>query len=169
MMVKKNNVVPKWVSENLPPELADSTLFKFKVSLPNGIQVEVDMLPDIDTDYDILQEQLQDIPAQYTYWAAMYSEMKSLVSVAERKVKARKGECIEEVLKSYREEGVKPPSVEQVKSIVEKDRELQKLDIRYALVQKHVGKMWHMVEALKLKAEVLRSLAGFKRQELTES
>ena len=64
---------------------------------------------------------------------------------------------------------MKPPSVEQVKSIAEKDKELQKLDVKLALIQKHVGKMWHMVEALKLKAEVLRSLAGFKRQERLES
>jgi len=161
--------VPKWVSEHLPSELADSTLFRFKVTLPNGLSTEVSMLPDIDVDYDILEQQLQDIPAQYTYWAALYSEMKSMVAVAERKVKARKGECIEEVLESFKKEGLKPPSVEQVKSIAEKDKELQKLDVKLALIQKHVGKMWHMVEALKLKAEVLRSLAGFKRQERLES
>ena len=154
--------VPKWISEHLPSELADSTLFRFKVTLPNGLSTEVSMLPDIDVDYDILEQQLQDIPAQYTYWAALYSEMKSMVAVAERKVKARKGECIEEVLESFKKEGLKPPSVELVKSIAEKDKELQKLDVKLAL-------MWHMVEALKLKAEVLRSLAGFKRQERLES
>ena len=163
------NDVPKGVSEHLPPELADSTLFKFKVTLPNGISTEVSMFPDIDVDYDILEQQLQDIPAQYTYWAALYSEMKSMVAIAERKVKSRKGECIEEVLESFRKEELKPPSVEQVKSIAEKDKELQKLDVKLALIQKHVGKMWHMVEALKLKSEVLRSLAGFKRQEKLEN
>jgi hypothetical protein len=86
------------------------------------------------------------------------------VAVAERKLKMRYGQAIEKINKEYEDRKFKP-SVEMMKKIVEKDEALAKADMEYQRSQMQAGKLYHMLEALKMKAELARSLAGFKRNE----
>ena len=180
-MAKKQSSLrrPEWISENLPPELADSTLFKFIVQLQvveskdesgKAIfkKIEVDMLPDLDIDYECLELQMAKIPAQYAFWAAVYSELKMAVSVAERKLKARKGKVIERITTECAESKIRL-TADQIKSIAEADQGLIESEMKYERAQMVCGKTYHMIEALKLKAELARSLAGFKKQEQERS
>lgn len=170
--------LPEWINENVPPELAGSTLFRFLITLQtteviNGESVRksitVDMLPDLDLDMEILESQMEAIPAQFAFWASVYSELKLAVGVAERNLKIRRGKAVEEINRRYHNEKLKPPSAEQVKTIVESDDQLVAADMRLLQAQMQTGKLYHMLEALRMKAELARSLAGFKRQELNNS
>lgn len=169
--------LPSWIEENVicvSPELANTTLFKFNVTLqvrePDGNgktkpkTITVDLLPDLDLDYEILEQQIQDIPSQYAFWSTVFSEVKMGVAVAERQYKMRLGEAMEAVTDRYAQNGLKP-TAEVIKRIVEKDADLVKADIELQRAQMKAGKLYHMLEALKLKAELARTLAGFKKNE----
>lgn len=170
MGTRKNQKLPQWIVGNVPKELVDdSTVFRFKVPLPStGKKVEVDILPDLDLDYEILEEQMQDIPAQYAFYAAFYSELRLMVAKAERNLKARRGEATQFVASQAKERGTKL-AADSIKQIVESDEKLCQADDRLQKAQMLCGKIYHMLEALKMKAELARSLAGFKRQEQEKS
>ena len=165
---------PTWIDANIPEELVTSTLFRFKITLqvPDPTvddpkrkkQILVDILPDLDIDMEIIEEQMQDIPSQYAFWASVYSELRLAVAVAERKLKIRKGEAVDLIIKDMTANKTKI-SVEQQKSIVELDKKLIDADLRLARAQMTTGKVWHMVKALEMKHEVCRSLIGLKKSE----
>lgn len=162
--------LPHWINENIPRELVDdTTLFRFKVpSTSAGKYVEVDILPMLDLDYEILEEQMQAIPAQYAFYSVFYSELRLMVARAERNLKARRGAATEFIINEAREKGTKI-SADSIKQIVEADEKLRLADDRLQKIQMLCGKLYHMLEALKMKAELARSLAGFKRQEQDRS
>jgi hypothetical protein len=176
-MLEDDKKYPSWIEQNIiavAPELMGTTLFKFKVKLQvleasensekKQKEIEINLLPDLDLDYEVLEQLMQDIPSQYAFWAAVYSEVRMGVAVAERKLKMRYGQAIEKINKEYEDRKFKP-SVEMMKKIVEKDEALAKADMEYQRSQMQAGKLYHMLEALKMKAELARSLAGFKRNE----
>jgi hypothetical protein len=169
--------LPSWIQENVlcvSPELAKTTLFKFNVKLQvkeygedgkaHNKVLTVDLLPDLDLDYEILEQQIQDIPSQYAFWSTVFSEVKMGVAIAERQYKMRLGEAMEEITDRYAQNGLKP-TAEVIKRIVEKDTELVKADLELQKAHMKAGKLYHMLEALKLKAELARTLAGFKKNE----
>ena len=175
MSIPKRGELPKWMNENLPEELLGTGLFVFQVNLrvkdPKTGKprvIKLDMLPDLMCERETIEFQMEDIPAQYAFWAAVYSELRMTVSVLERAVKIRKGQAIEEVQRRARDENIKFTG-DQVKIVVEADGELKKLDQGLATVQMHTGKVYHMMEALRMKAELTRSLLAMKRQEHDKS
>lgn len=174
--IPKNKVLPKWIDENLPPELATSTLFKFKVKLQAidyidpetrkeiRKEIEVDILPDLELDYEILEHQMTTIPAQYAFWSAVYSEVRLGVAIAERKLKARRAEATKLVQKEALSEGLKL-SADVIKVVVEADERLNESELRFHYAQMQAGKLYHMLESLKMKSELARSLLGLKKQD----
>lgn len=156
---------PSWITEHIPPELANSTLFRFDVRLPDGSAIGIDLLQDIDVDYELLEQQLEDTPSQYVWYAAVLAELKAQVQILERKCKARRGSLTESAVNVARDAGIRSPAADVVKVMIESDVMLNKMEAQLANAQKHVNKIHHMVEALRMKSEHLRSLAGFKRQE----
>ncbi len=174
--IPKNTHFPKWIEANLPTELATSTLYKFNVKLQatewdeeeqrhKRREIEVDILPDLDLDLDIIESQMQDLPAQYSFWATVYSEVRLGVAVAERKLKARKAEVTKLVTKEYVQEVGKPPPEKILTQIVEADKRLNEAEMAHQHAQMQAGKLYHMIEALKMKAELARSLLGLKKQD----
>jgi hypothetical protein len=87
-----------------------------------------------------------------------------MVAVIERAMKVRRGHITEAVLESARKDGVKLTEKAML-GVIEKDEKLVKLDQALIKAQKVAGKLWHMTQALQMKFEAIRSLAGFKRQE----
>lgn len=172
-----DNKLPPWFERNLAviaPELLSSTLFKFKVKLQVNEEdadgkvkaktLEVNMLPDLDIDYENLEQYMQELPSQYAFWASVYSEVKMGVAIAERKLKMRYGQVIEKVTQEFEDKKVKP-TIEIIKRIVEKDEALARADIEYQKAQMQAGKLYHMIEAINKKIDLVRSLAGFKKKE----
>lgn len=172
MPIPDSDNLPSWIQANVPEELVTSSLFRFKVSLqvPDSDdpskrkEIEVDILPDLDIDMEILENQMQDIPSQYVFWASVYSELRLAVSLAERKLKQRKSEAFKAVQDELVANNIRVP-VEQQKMAVEMDKNLCRADVNLAVAQRNAGKIWHMLKALEMKHEVCRSLIGFKKSE----
>jgi phage gp37-like protein len=157
----------KWIDKNVGEEVKTSTLFKFKVKIGERV-VEVDMTTDIEVDYDLIQDQLQETPSMFVYWAAIYSEMKSQCLALERAIKARRGKLIDEAIRGAQQAGVKLTD-KALTAIVEADEELNLLENRSIIANKHAGKLYFMIEAIRMKSDNLRSLSGFRRLELEQS
>lgn len=154
----------EWFVEHFTPELLNSPLFKFVITLPNGQKIEVDLTADTKVDYDTIEEDIVDIPAQQTFYGIIYSELRLFGVQIERRIKARRGKLTELVLESGKADKIKFTD-QQVKYVIESDETLNRLEGELALVQRDTGKMYHMVETTKMRLEVMRSLAGFKRQD----
>lgn len=193
-----------WLTEHLDASLLGSTLFKFNVKLPNCGNVSVDLTEDVHIDYELLEQHLQDIPAQFVFWGSVYSEVKAQVSALETRISRRKAYLTRMMVEKAKFGGQKLTE-KQVQAFIDADgvdenkvrrdqliknteratpltedelevaikaaiqTELQQtlpyLEIQLLAVLKIQGKLWHMVEALKMRNENCRSLAGFKRQD----
>lgn len=162
----------EWIEANVPSELINSSLFRFEVSLripdpenpKKSKKIQVDILSDLDVEMDILEEQMQNLPSQYAFWSAVYSELRVSVAVAERNLKVRKGKATDEVTQRVKESGTKV-TADQLRQIIEVNPALIEADLKLANAHMLAGKIYHMMEAVKMKHEVCRSLIGIKKAE----
>lgn len=159
---------PKWVQTNVSADLADSKMFVFQVVFPNKLTETIDLFSDLDIDYDHLEGHLEEVPAQYMFWAAAYSELKSRVTVLETKLGVRRAVLTKETLEQFKSRGIKLTD-KQLTLLLDKDAKLNRIEMELALAQKNAGKVYHMVEAIRMRSEHCRSLAGFKRQDKEQS
>ena len=104
------------------------------------------------------------VTGQYVWWSSVYSEAKATVTLVERRIKVRRGRLVEQVMKMGREAGIRVTEKIAEKTI-EVDRTLNDLEVQLIVLQKNVTKLYHMVKAIEMKSELLRSRSGFKRQE----
>jgi hypothetical protein len=111
---------------------------------------------------------LEDTPSEFAYWGAIYSELKMQVAKVERQIKARRGKLVDKAIKSAAQASVRLTD-KQVQAIVEADQDLNRLEAKLIISNKHCGKMYFMVEAIRMKSDNLRSLAGFARIEMNNS
>jgi len=162
------NKRPIWIENNIPTALADSSMFVFKVRFLNNTEQDIDILADLDIDYDLLEEHLEQIPAQYMYWAAVYSELKSATTMADIKVTKRRAALSTSTLDEFKKKGVKLTD-KQLMYVIEQDAVLIRCQAELAMAQKNTGKVYHMLEAIRMRSEHCRSLAGFKRQDKEQS
>lgn len=158
---------PTWVSTHVPTELL-AELFVFKLKLTNGTTMVVNMVNDLEVDYERLEEQIDQCPGQYVWWASIYSEAKSMVSLLERRIKIRRGQLTEKMVYQLREGGLTKVTDKQVAAVIEKDDILIAWEVKLIVLQRNTGKLWHMLQAIQMKSEHLRSRAGFKRQEMQQ-
>lgn len=164
LMMPRNKIQPKWFDDYIPSEVSNSTLFKFMVEIGKDRKIEVDMRADLEIDYQIIQQQLEDAPSEFAYWAAIYSELKMNVAKLERQIKARRGELTDRAIKAAMDASIKLTD-KQIQAMIESDNGLNVLEAKLMLAQKHAGKMYFMVEAIRMKSDNIRSLAGFARNE----
>lgn len=159
---------PRWVAEHLPDALVNSELFTFNIRLPSGDTIKVRLFHDMDIIYENLEQHLEQIPAQYMYWAAVYSEMRSHVSVLETKVDLRKAAVTHEILDRFKAKGIRLTD-KQLVYLINGDQKLTQLSAELAIAHKKTGKLYHMVQAMQMRSEHCRSLSGFKRQDKEQS
>lgn len=167
-MATSKSKYSKWFKDNVPDELMDSTLFKFEVNIGKGNKVEVNIASDLDIDYHDIQNQLAEVPSQFAYWSSIYSELKMQVNKIERQIKIKRGQLVDRTIKEATEAQVRLTD-KQVQNIIESDDDLNKLESALIVMNKHVGKLYYMIEALRMKSDSIRSLAGFARQEMQHS
>ncbi len=159
--LNKNSKLSTWMAENLPTEVLNGTLFKFTIAVGSN-KIQVDLTADVVINYSNIQEELENSPSVFTYWAAVYSELRMELALTERRVKARRGLLIDTMLKEAKNEGTRITD-RQVQAIVEGDKVLNEFEIKMILLNKHVGKLNFMLEALRMKTDNLRSLSGFAK------
>lgn len=161
--------VPPWILNNLPTELYESTLFKFNVTIRSETEegnkhVEVDILPCIGIDYENLEEHMVVLPSQYAFFSTVYSEVRLQANLLEKAVKIKKAKLVKKVLNEAENNKIRLTQ-DQLKTIIEADEDLNTTEMKHAKKQMQVGKLYYFLEALKMKSELMRSLAGFKKQE----
>ena len=161
------DTLPEWFRDHVPLDVATSSLFRFNIRL-NGSIIPVDLTQDIGIDFEILEQQHEQIPAQYIYWASVYSELRSNVATIEVRIKGKRKVITNTALEHFRQKGVKLTD-KQLDKIIDGDEDLRRLEAELIIGQKQCGKVYHMVKAIELRSEHTRSLAGFKRQEKTQS
>jgi hypothetical protein len=152
-----------WFERNIPEDVADR-IIKLRIHIGDSV-VERDFRPDLKIDYETLEEDLCTIPQQFAYWAMVYSEAKAEVAKLERISKRRRAEITGQILDEAKKENMPKIAEKVFRDLVEKDPQLLKIESTIIFANRTMGKLWNIVEALKIKSEAIRSLAGFKRQE----
>ena len=127
-----------------------------------GKEREFHLNEDLTIDYYGIEFELDNFPQIYHLWGMIYSEVREQVSVAEKKIRRRKGMLFSEILLN---EG-KGMRRGDIADLVECDDELLKLDAEHIKLQKLAGKLYFTIESLKMKNDNMRSLCGFKKQEI---
>ena len=156
-----------WFTKNVPEDLANR-IIKIRINLGTQKQprlIEKDFRPDLHIDYETLEQDLEAIPQIFAYWAMVYSESKAEVAKLDRIAKRRRAMVTDAILQEAKKSEMPKVSKEIFKDLVDKDDKLIEIELRLVLANRNMGKLWNIVEAMKIKAEALRSLAGFKRQE----
>jgi len=153
-----------WFDGNIPEDVAKRVI-RLKIDLGDGNVIQRDFRPDLRIDYETLEEDLSTIPQQFAYWAMVYSEAKAEVAKLDRMAKRRKAVVIDMLITEARKESVAKVAKDVFKDLAEMDPELLKIEGKIILMNRTMGKLWNIVEAMRIKSEALRSLAGFKRQE----
>jgi len=143
-------------------------LMHIRVQLSKDQVIEKDIRPDVTIDYDMLEEQLQQTPATFAFWSMLLAESKKQVAIFERAIQRRKGEVTKMLLDEAKNDGTKLRGSD-VKDLIEADDDLNSLNAQLILANRTQSKLFAVVEAMRMKSEHLRSLAGFKRQELRDA
>ena len=151
-----------WYGENVNDDVAKQVI-TLRFPVQDGV-IERDFRPDVEIDYDNLIKQLEETPAMFSWWATLLAEVRKNVAVLERKIKRRKGEVTRELLDAAKNEGTKLRR-DDVLDLIEADDLVNKYEAELIMANKHMSKLFAITDALKMKSEHLRSLAGFKRQE----
>lgn len=152
--------------DDYPDDIIDY-LVKIKVEL-NGKFIECDFSADLEIDYDILEIQLAEHPSKFAFWSTILSEQKFITSKLERMVATRRAKIYEANLEKAREHNAKFTKYE-LDEMVETDDQFISLNVKLLLEGRKLGKLYGVVDALRMKGENMRSLAGFKRQELRDT
>ena len=108
-------------------------------------------------------------PQIYAFWAMVYSEQRSEVAQLDRILKRRKSEIKQTIIEEAKRRDLPKVTDKVFNDLVEKDEIILKYEMKLIMANRTMGKLYNIVEALKMKSEHLRSMAGFKRQEMQDS
>jgi len=166
-MSDKRTTRGRWLQENVTDDLAN-LLFKIRVELPNENVVEKDIKPDVMIDYDILEEQLAETPAIFAFWSSIFSELKLEVARLNQQLIRRQAKIYDAVKREAQKNETKFAKYE-LEEIVELDDKIMELRGKLMIAERNVSKVYAIIESIKMKSEHLRSLAGFKKQEMRDA
>lgn len=158
-----------WFKDNIPTKISDIVC---RISLQlSGENVMVDdFLAQLDINYENLEEELEISPSIYAYWVFVLAEAEAQLNIIERNIKYKRGLLYSAIVSEYDKKvadikGADRVPQWQAKELVESDEDLNKEEMRLILARRNYIKIRAVVDSIKMKAEHLRSLAGFKRQE----
>lgn len=152
-----------WVDKNINSDIAN-WLFNIRIHVPNRSLFQRDVRPDISIDYDNIEEQLIEISEIICFWDQLLAEQKSVIATLGARMDAVKAEITTELYIKSDKASVKPPAY-ILKDLVNNDDRMIELSGRLIIESKRENKLKAVVSALQRKADSLRSLAGFKREE----
>jgi hypothetical protein len=152
-----------WWEKEIPEDIAE-VLIVLKVKI-NGREVTRDWRKDCNIDYDKLEDDLTNMSSIYSFWTSVLADARKNLRITEFAIDIRKSKVLREIKVP---EGVKM-TVADKGSIVTLDPEMAQLIAKQIELENIVQKLFGIVDSLKMKADNLRSLAGFKRAELSGS
>lgn len=154
-----------WFDDNLGEDIARQ-LIRVRIDV-NGTMVDRDVRPDVIIDYEVLEDQLVETPQAFLHWGFMLAEAKKNVASLERAIKMRRGQVTKDLLSEARKEGVKLRGSD-IQDLIETDEQLSSLEAKMILANRTLSKLFAVVDAIRMKSEHLRSLSGFKKQEMRD-
>lgn len=135
-----------------------------------------DFRPDIIIKYEDLEDQLAETPSAYAFWSSVLAEQKSLVQSIKRKISIRRGAVKRELKKEANDlkksgsglsrAGLNRDDIEDLMSL---DDDLKQYESDLIKAERIESKLFGIVQAIRMKAELMRSLAGFKKQEMEDA
>jgi hypothetical protein len=163
-MSKQNR---KRLIKNLDEDIRN-LLFKLRVKLPGGKNLEHDFSGDFTPEYERLEEQLEETPQMLAFFGAVLSEQKHVCNVLELKIARRRAVVSENAREDATNNNMKIAKY-VLDEIADGDDELLRLQTELLVGQRTLGKLYYFVDSIRMKTDNLRSLAGFKRQEMRDS
>ena len=157
-----------WVKKNITVEVADY-LFNIKVSsLPDRIGVfQKDVKDDLAIDYDTLEDQMMEMPEVIAFWDMILASQKAKVASIETSMESLKGQIVRRLVEQGRQEKVDIRRSD-LDDMVNADEEMMAKKASFIMESRNEDKLKAVVNGLRIKADMLRSLAGFKREEKKE-
>jgi hypothetical protein len=156
-------MMSSWWEAEIDDDIAE-ILIEFNFSL-SGKKIHRDWRKDCDISYENLEDDLETAPSIMAFWSAVLAEARKKLKTLELKVDIQRAK----VMKSIRPpEGVKL-TVADKESIIILDAEYGGLLAQKIQLESTVSKLFGIVDSIKMKADNLSSLAGFKRAELNGS
>lgn len=167
---------------DIPPDIRE-VICRISMSVTvDNVKKQVstgDFLASLVINYDRLQDELEKLPALYSFMTMILAESEAQVNLAKKKSElirstlhsgliGRYNEETQQIERDTKQSTDKLPQW-QAKHIVESDEELNRADVDYIIKRKNYVKIKGIVDALRMKSDHLRSLSGFKRQEMKES
>lgn len=161
---KKNDC--DWIHDTFSEDIAKA-VFKLHLTLPNGQTIDRDFTPDINIDPEMLNEQMKELPAIYAFYSVAWAEQKAQVAMLSRTIKRRRGKIVEKLRKSAGEGNQSVRITDRALiELIESDNSLLELNSKLILAEKIESKLYGVVSSLRMKAEMMRTLAADKREEL---
>jgi len=153
--------------KNLDQDIKD-VLFILRIKLPGGKSLKHDFSGDFTPEYERLEEQLEETPQMLAFFGSVLSEQKHTCNVLELKIARRRAVVSEDARETAQQSNMKIAKY-VLDEIADGDNELLKLQTELLVAQRTLGKLYYFVDSIRMKTDNLRSLAGFKRQEMRDS
>ena len=118
-------------------------------------------------DYELLEEQLTETPSIFVFWSAALAEQRRHTASLERMIQRRKAKVCETIIEDSKKEKYKVTQY-MLEELVELDDEYMKLQAELVLAKRTESKLWSIVRSIEMKSDNLRTLAGFKKQEMRD-
>lgn len=155
----------KWWESNIEKDIAEM-LIELKAKL-SGKSITRDWTLDLKLDYEHLDKDMEEIPSILAFWSSVLASARKEKALNEMKMDIRRSKILKE-LSTNMPEGVKL-TVKDKDDMIKIDPIWVKLKTNEIEIDATVSKLFGIVDALKIKAENLRSFASMKRAELHNS
>jgi len=152
----------KWWENNVDSDIAD-VIIDLRATL-SGKKVSKNWVDDLALNYENLDRDMEDIPTVLAFWGAVLAEARKQRGINRMKMDIRRSKVLEGT-KELAKEGIKL-TVSDKDNIVNVDQKYMALGTKEIELDATISKLFGIVDALKIKADNLRSFAAMKRAEL---
>lgn len=154
-----------WIDTNIDKDVANY-LFNITLNcLPQKIGVyQRDVRPDLVISFEDLEKQLEETPEMLVFWDMLLASQKARRVTLERKREVLRGYLRRSMLKEAQTQDLRLRA-EDLKEVINADKDLVNLEKQIINETYKEDIVRSVVRAIQMKAEHLRSLAGFKREE----
>jgi len=155
----------KWWTKSVDSDIRD-IIIKLNIKL-NNKSVDKDWTEDLSLDYENLDDDMEKMPSILAFWSAVLAEARKEKSLIDVKMDIRRAKVLDS-LKDLIKDGIKF-TVQDKENLVNVDPTYLTLRNKLINAELTVSKLFGIVDALKVKADNLRSFSAMKRAELHNS
>lgn len=155
----------KWWDSNIDKDISDIVV-KLNATI-SGKSINKNWTEDLSLNYEDIDTDMENVPSILAFWSAVLAEARREKGLIQIKLDIRRSKVLEGI-KSAIQDGIKL-TVSDKDNLVNVDPEFIKLQKRFIDLDSTISKLFGIVDAIKIKADNLRSFAAMKRAELNNS